>query len=106
MKRSRWTWTRKPRRELWRTGQIKEDAEGMHKLRMSVFRRAGGRCEIERDGKRCNRFAKWDGFGHGELYHEVHRGRGGSDVPENCFWSCKECHQRRHPGPHWSEKSA
>ena len=107
MKRSRWHRKPRVRKELWRTGQIIEDAEGMRKLRLAVFHRAGGRCEaIREDGQRCNKFAKWDGFGHGELSHEVHRGRGGSDVESNCFWSCPPCHRRRHPGPQWSEKIA
>lgn len=107
MKRSGWPWRKKPRvrKEQWRTGRVIEDGPGMHKLRSAVYRRAGGHCEIVWDGKRCNRFAKWDGFGHGELWHEIHRGRGGSDIESNCFWSCKECHRRRHPGPQWSRKA-
>ena len=37
---------------LWRTGQVKEDAAGMARLRREVYERACGRCEIEWDGKR------------------------------------------------------
>jgi hypothetical protein len=91
---------------LWRTGQVKEDAAGMRALRLEVYRRAGGRCEVEWNGKRCGKFAKWDGFGHGELAHLDARGRGGSDTAANCLWACggsNGCHKRKfHPGPEWS----
>jgi len=87
------------RRVFWRTGRIREDAAGVRQLRMDVFLRAEGRCEIKWDGKRCNKFAPWDGFGHGELVHLKPR----NDIREACQWGCHECHSRRdHPGPQWS----
>ena len=99
-------WIRaKPREKktLWRTGQVKEDAAGMYRLRRLVFKRAGGNCEVRKNGKRCNKYAPWDGYRHGELSHIVRRGRGGSDIAENCEWACWECHRTvRHRGPQWS----
>jgi 5-methylcytosine-specific restriction endonuclease McrA len=99
-------WIRpKPREKkvLWRTGQVKEDAAGMKVLRRFVFKRAGGKCEVIKHGKRCGRYAPWDGYRHGELSHIVSRKRGGSDTPANTEWACFECHRTvRHKGPQWS----
>ena len=107
MKRSRLSWRTKQRRESspWLPRRIREDAAGMHRLRREAFRRAGGRCEIETDGKRCNVYAAWDGMNRGELWHKVHRGMGGSDELDNVLWSCRACHKKRHPGPQWSKKA-
>lgn len=96
----------KPSRVLWRTGQVILRGEDMRQFRLKIFRRAGGRCEVMKGSKRCNVYAPWDGFGHGELSHEVHRGRGGSDVESNVLWSCKKHHDQRHPGPQWSRKTS
>lgn len=86
-----------------RTGQIVLRGVDKTNLRHDVYRRAGGRCEIASEGKRCNRFASWDGIGHGELVHIIAIGRGGSDSLTNCEWGCPECHRKRdHPGPQWS----
>jgi len=73
------SWIRPKRRErkvLWRTGRVIEDAAGMKALRLKVYRRAGGRCEVEWNGKRCNKFAPWSGYRHGHLVHIVARGHG------------------------------
>ena len=95
LKRS-WIKVKKRRRRvLWRSGRIIEDAAGMASLRLEVFRRANGRCEV------CGRFAKWQGIGGGELAHIVARGRGGSDTAENLLWKCRGCHRADHPGPQW-----
>lgn len=68
-------------------------------LRRTLYRRSGGRCEIRWKGKRCNRFAPWDGLGHGEMVHIVASAHGGSDSADNCQWGCPDCHKRRdHPG--------
>jgi curved DNA-binding protein CbpA len=59
-------------RVLWRSGRTILKGEDKTDLRRRVFQRAGGRCEDERHGKRCNRFASWQGIGHGELSHREH----------------------------------
>lgn len=106
MKPLRRGWIRPKRREkkvLWRTGQVKEDAAGMYRLRRFVFKRAGGNCEVKKRGKRCGKYAPWDGYRHGELSHIIARKRGGSDTPENTEWACWECHRTvRHPGPQFA----
>lgn len=104
MKRARWTWKKKPSRKLWRTGQVILRGDDMKAFRLEIFRRAEGRCEIEEDGVRCNIYAPWDGFGHGELSHKIHKGRGGSDSPDNVSWSCVGHHRKLHLGPQWSRK--
>jgi hypothetical protein len=99
-------WIRPKRREkktLWRTGQVKEDAAGMYRLRRKVYKRSGGNCEVKKNGKRCGKYAPWDGYRHGELSHILARKRGGSDTEANTEWSCWDCHRTvRHPGPQWS----
>ena len=90
-----------------RTGRVVLRGMDKTKLRHDVCKRAGGRCELLKpDGTRCNRFAPWDGIGHGELVHIVASGKGGSDTLENTQWSCglpDSCHRKRdHPGPQWS----
>ena len=93
---------RDPRsRVLWKTGRVILRGADMTELRRKVYQRAGGRCEVMRRGKRCNRFAAWDGFGHGELSHDKH-GASRNDTPETVLWSCRECHENRHPGPQFS----
>src|SRR5947209_2380946 len=54
-------------RVLWRTGRVQLRGQDKTDLRRDVYGRAQGRCEDERNGKRCNRFAPWDGLQHGEL---------------------------------------
>lgn len=91
---------RKQSRTLWRTGRVILKGSDMTDLRHTVYRLAEGRCEeLNADGKRCNKFAPWDGPFHGELSHTLHRSHGGSDTPENCRWNCYWCHRRKHPGP-------
>jgi hypothetical protein len=72
-----------------------------------IYGRAGGRCEVETDGKRCNKFVSRDGLNRGELRHLNHRGKGGSDVPENVELSCgghESCHRKLdHVGPQWTK---
>ena len=80
-------------RQLWRTGRVILKGQDMTDLRRQVYRRSGGHCEVEKHGKRCNRFAPWDGYRHGELAHRVHHSHGGTDTPENTCWACYDCHR-------------
>ena len=107
-KRWRSSWFRKGKKErrvLWRTGRVIEDSAGKKALRLRVFQRAEGRCEIEWDGQRCNKYAPWDGFNHGHLVHLKDPIKGHSDEDSLCQWGCADCHFRRdHPGPQWSKE--
>ena len=102
-KRWRSSWMpkgKKQRRVLWRTGRVIEDGAGKKALRLAVYQRAEGRCEVVWDGKRCNKFAAWDGHYKGDLIHLKDPIKGHSDEPELCEWGCHSCHMRRdHPGP-------
>ena len=90
-------------RILWRSGRVILKGADMTDLRRKVYRRANGRCEVKRNGKRCGQFAPWDGFKHGELAHLVGRGRTGSDTEANTVWSCRECHRNElHRGPQFA----
>lgn len=90
-------------RVLPKTGRVILRGRDMTELRREVYRRSGGHCEaIKSSGKRCNKFAAWDGFGKGELSHIPDRAHQGSDVPAETIWSCRECHARRHPGPQFA----
>jgi 5-methylcytosine-specific restriction endonuclease McrA len=60
----------------------------IHKVRLDVFQRSGGFCELQLSPK-CLEFAGWD---YGHLCHTVHRSRGGDWSAENCRWGCNECH--------------
>jgi hypothetical protein len=86
---------------LWRTGRVILRGQDKTDLRRQVYHRAAGRCEDQRNGKRCNRFAAWDGLEHGELSHNRH-GAHRDDTPAGVIWSCRECHKRRHPGPQFA----
>lgn len=106
--RSRWRhWLRKiPRkpksRTVWRSGRVILKGAEMTQLRRDVFERAEGRCEVATHWGRCNTYAAWDGWQHGELSHRIDKAHGGSDSIENCLWSCAPCHRRRHPGPQFA----
>src|SRR5882724_5162603 len=91
---------RKPRRyKVSKSGQVTQNAAGMHALRMEVFERSGGRCENTLTWLEFKyRCPKTDGWEFGEMHHRRHRARGGSDVIENLFWVCRECHRRHHDG--------
>jgi len=88
-------------RILWRTGRVQLRGQDKTDLRRDVYNRAGGRCEEIRNGKRCNRFAGWDGLKHGELSHRAH-GAKRNDTTDDVLWSCRECHRKRHPGPQFA----
>src|SRR5271165_6655909 len=90
-------------RVLWRSGRVILKGQDMTALRWEVYHRAQGRCEVKANGRRCNKFAPFDGFGHGELAHLDARGRGGSDTPQNTCWACRDCHRERlHVGPQFA----
>ena len=61
---------------------------GIHNIRLAVFQRSGGYCELQAS-PRCWEIAGWE-FGH--LCHIVHRSRGGEWSLDNCRWGCPECH--------------
>ena len=91
-----------------KTGAVRLYGIDYQNFRYTIYRRCGGHCEMENEhGKLCGKFASFDGIGHGELSHDIHRGKGGSDVAENVKWSCggpTGCHRKqRHPGPAWSK---
>lgn len=86
---------------LWRTGRVILKGQDKTDLRRQVYTRAAGRCEEVRNGKRCNKFAPWDGLQHGELSHRQH-GASRDDTPSGVIWSCRECHRKRHPGPQFA----
>jgi len=90
-------------RVLWRTGRVILKGADKTDLRRQVYNRAEGRCEEERNGKRCGWFAPWDGIGHGELSH-VNHGANRDDTEAGTIWSCSECHARRHPGLQFSNR--
>lgn len=83
-----------------RTGRVVLFGADKTKLRRDVYARAQGKCEIEWDGKRCGKFAAWDGIGKGELVHIRGAAFKRNDTLEHTQWGCRECHSRRdHPGP-------
>ena len=84
-------------RVLWRTGRVILKGQDKTDLRRAVYNRAGGRCEIERNGKRCNWFAPWDGPGHGELVHRIASSHGGSDSRSQLSVGMPDCHGKRDP---------
>ncbi len=88
-----------------RTGRVVLYGRDKTQLRKEVYARARGRCEVVTRGKRCGKAAAWRGRGKGDLYHIVHRSHGGSDSKSNTCWSCKACHNLRHPGPQWGAGS-
>ena len=99
MKRARWTWTRKPRRESspWLPRRIREDAAGMRRLRHEAFERSNGKCE-------CGCGARVDWYS-GHLHHVVSRARGGSDELENLLFITSECHKNLHGKVQWSKSA-
>ena len=58
-------------RTLWRTGRVVLKGQDKTDLRRQVYRRANGRCEVLKNGKRCGKFAAWSGWHHGELSHII-----------------------------------
>lgn len=64
-------------------------------IRLAVYERAGGRCEL-RKSERCipgilpfEGITPWD---HGHLVHLRSEGAGGKTDMRNCRWGCHICH--------------
>ena len=67
------------------------------KIRLGVFERSGGRCELKlRDDciPGVLPFTSRTGtpFDHGHLVHRLGEGAGGKTDMENCCWGCWKCH--------------
>ena len=76
------------------TGRVRLDAEGMKELRITVYERARGLCEMKLKGAGCQVYAGWVS---GELAHyPKSRGAGAGDTPEETVWACKPCHRYQH----------
>ena len=69
--------------------------------RDELFKRVKGLCI------NCKRYRDED---HGDMSHEVSRGRGGCDCWENLAWRCTffvaNCHTKEHPQVQWTRKGA
>lgn len=90
-------------------GRTKRTGRDYALFRVQIFWRATGRCEMSRNGERCNRYAPLTGLNHGAVHHINGRGMGGGkrdDNPEVCKWACWECHDRKHNRLHWSRLNA
>ena len=90
MKRSRINPVSKKRRQRsgkpGKLGIVRLFGEDMKRLRRAVFVRSGGRCEMDRDGRRCEYPITWSNF---ELAHIRNRRMYG-DTLENTLASCKQ----------------
>jgi len=88
-----------------RDGRIKRTGADYTRFRYALYQRANGRCEMVRDGERCNRFA---GLRDGAAHHVNGRGMGGAkrdDNPSVCVWACPACHDKKHNTLHWSRNA-
>jgi hypothetical protein len=82
-----------------RTTRSKAKTDLRKKIRLAVFERAGGMCELKlRDdclkgplpfeGSKVDRTF----YDHGHLVHMKSEGAGGKTDLENCRWGCWRCH--------------
>jgi hypothetical protein len=83
----------KKKRSTLRRG--KATAEEKAVVRLAVYERSGGLCEL-RLGSECYKgilpfegSTPWD---HGHLVHMKSEGSGGSTDEANCYWGCPWCH--------------
>jgi hypothetical protein len=87
---------RKKRPGVRRGQPTREEKEG---LRMAVYARAEGRCELNL-GPKCIKgvlpYTADSPLFHGHLVHIKSRGAGGKWTMENCRWGCVECHSGYH----------
>jgi 5-methylcytosine-specific restriction endonuclease McrA len=92
------------RKQSWRTGRVREDAQGMLKLRTAAFARSEGVCEcwMQPGREGCFKPVYWSS---GHLHHVISRAHGGSDVLENLAFTRPECHDEITGKPEW-RKSA
>lgn len=90
--------TRKPmkkarpaeRKESWRTGTVRETAEGIHKLRTEAFKRSQGVCECWRELGREGCFQRVGWF-EGHLHHLGSRIERSDEIGKLAFIR-PECH--------------
>jgi hypothetical protein len=64
-------------------------------IRLAVYERSGGRCELNLGPKCIKGILPFTGDSplfHGHLVHVRSRGAGGKWTMENCLWGCVECH--------------
>ncbi len=64
-------------------------------IRLKVYERAGGQCELRLLPDCIRGVLPWDGpdpWSHGHLVHVRSRGAGGKWTLENCRWGCWRCH--------------
>lgn len=75
------------RRSVVKTKKRKE-------VRLQVFERSGGRCElnIRKDCMGIVPFAGKTPYDHGHLVHLKSEGSGGKTDTKNCRWGCWPCH--------------
>jgi hypothetical protein len=68
--------------------------------RAQLFKRAKGICAG------CGRYRDEE---HGDMSHELSRGKGGCDCWENLAWRCTffvaNCHTSLHPQPMWTKRA-
>jgi hypothetical protein len=85
------------RRATPRRGSL--TAAEKHAIRLAVYVRAQGRCELNLGPKCIPGVLPWDGESplfYGHLVHVRSRGAGGDWTLENCRWGCVECHSGYH----------
>ena len=81
------------------TPRAKAKTKLRKKVRLQVFERSGGMCELKKrkdclggplpfEGSKTDR-NPWD---HGHLVHLKSEGSGGKTDMENCRWGCWKCH--------------
>jgi 5-methylcytosine-specific restriction endonuclease McrA len=99
LKRARYSWKRKPRRESspWLPRRIREDAAGMARLRREAFERSQGVCECG-----CGQPVDWWS---GHLHHVLSRAKGGSDELDNLLFITPDCHKTLHGRVQWSKSA-
>lgn len=83
-------------------GRVRMSGRDVKELRLQVFERSEGRCEIFWDEVRCLNAFGWSNFA---LHHDP-RGAHKSDTLETTKAACLDCHKKLHPGPQWSKRSA
>ena len=81
------------RRAGLRRGEL--TAKEKEVIRLAVYERAGGRCELNLMPNCIRGVLPFTGdtpWNHGHLVHMKSRGAGGDWTLENCKWGCYVCH--------------
>jgi 5-methylcytosine-specific restriction endonuclease McrA len=73
-----------------RPGRLK--GKDVKNLRLKVFIRANGECELGGSTK-CHGYVDWN---RGHMHHVKHRSLGGKDELSNLLWACPPCHAEEH----------